>query len=78
MVWKFEKFKGDMTIYAQCPRCNFRYGASTFNYKTMETTITKEYNYCPMCGEYLCDDSESVNVIWNERDIDELYKIEGE
>ena len=27
MTWKYEKFKGDMAIYAICPICNFHYCA---------------------------------------------------
>lgn len=74
MKWIFEKFKGDMAIYAQCPKCNFKHNASIFDHTEMRSSITRQYKYCPMCGEYLYDDREEINVIWNERDIVELYK----
>ena len=72
--WKYEKFKGDGAIYAFCPNCNFHYNPSRLNTKTMQCELVFQYNYCPMCGEYLYDDSKNVNVTWNERDISELYE----
>ena len=52
MKWIFEKFKGDMAVYAICPRCGFYHCASSLN-PDMTTTITNQYKLCPMCGEYL-------------------------
>lgn len=43
------------------------------NYMNMRK-LFNDFKYCPMCGEYLYDDSESANVVWNERDVSELYK----
>lgn len=67
MQWVFEKFQGDGALYAFCPKCSFYYGAGVYD------QITKLYNFCPMCGEFLssCDE---FDLIWNERDIMELYK----
>ena len=72
--WKYERFKGDAAIYALCPKCNFHYDPSRFNSQTFQTDIVIQYKYCPMCGEYLYDDSENVDATWNERDISELYE----
>ena len=77
MVWEYEKFKGDAAIYAFCPKCNFHHCPSEMNTTTWESDILYQYNYCPICGEYLYDDkaeTDGVEVIWNERDIVELYK----
>ena len=74
MTWKYEKFKGDGAIYAFCPKCNFNHNPSRLNTSTMQCELGIQYNYCPMCGEYLYDETENVDVIWNERDIIELYK----
>ena len=78
MVWEYEKFKGDGAIYAFCPKCNFHHNPSRLNHKTMACDIRYQYNYCPICGEYLNDENfeDGVEVIWNERDIIELYKEE--
>lgn len=73
--WKYEKFKGDGAIYAFCPKCNFHYNPSRLNTETMQSELVIQYNYCPICGEYLYDDSESVSVTWNERNIEELYEL---
>lgn len=76
MVWKFEKFKGDMGIYATCPQCGYTYNVTTSpDFKTGEYSINRQYKYCPECGEYLYNENEEVDVDWNERDITELYKI---
>ena len=42
----------------------------------MKSEITYQYNYCPMCGEYLYDENaeNGIEITWNERDIVELYK----
>lgn len=76
MIWKYEKFKGDGAIYTFCPKCNFHYSHKGLNFKTGTVDITYQYNYCPICGEYLHDDNfeNGVDVVWNERDIMELYK----
>lgn len=73
MKWIFEKFKGDMAIYAICPQCGFYHSPSTLH-PDMTTTITNQYKICPMCGEYLYVDGDDVDVIWNQRSITELYK----
>lgn len=75
MIWRFEKFKGDCAIYATCPKCKYSYSTTTApNFKTGEYVIDIHYKYCPECGVYLYNNSEEINVIWNERDIVELYK----
>lgn len=76
MVWKYEKFKGDLAIYAFCPKCGFHHCPSRFDSKTMESDIAYQYNYCPICGEYLYNSNPDVDVIWNERNITELWEME--
>ena len=76
MVLVFEKFRGDMAIYATCPKCGFRHNPSQYNPKEGTTEIF-QYRYCPMCGIYLFDDKEELDIIWDERNIVELYG-EGE
>jgi hypothetical protein len=74
MVWKYEKFKGDGAIYAFCPKCGFYHNPSRLNTETMQCEIIYQYNLCPMCGTYLFDENPEAEVIWDERDIVELYK----
>ena len=77
MVWQYEKFKGDMAIYAFCPKCHFYHNASELNYEIMECEIVYQYYYCPMCGEYLYNDKaarDGVDITWNERRIEDLYR----
>lgn len=76
MVWKYEKFKGDGAIYAFCPKCGFYHNPSRcdFGAGNFVAEVKYQYNFCPMCGEYLYDDSPELYVDWNERDIMELYK----
>ena len=75
MVWEYEKFKGDGAIYVSCPKCGFHHCPSIFDYEIGKSVIKYQYNYCPICGEYLNDENfeSGVEVIWNERDIIELY-----
>ena len=47
---------------------------SRLNTQTMQSELVIQYKYCPMCGEYLYNGNENVDVVWNERDISELYK----
>lgn len=79
MVWAYEKFRGDAAIYAFCPKCGFHHNPSrmvTDDEGKWTTEIQYQYNYCPICGEYLNDENfeSGVEVIWNERDIIELYR----
>lgn len=80
MIWTYEKFKDNGAIYAFCPKCGFYHNPSRFlsNDKGLyKVQVTYQYNYCPMCGEYLYDDDiEHATCIWNERDIKELYSKE--
>ena len=60
MIWQYEKFKGDSAIYAFCPKCNFRHDPSDMEkdeYGKWNTVIKYQYNYCPICGEYLYNDN---------------------
>lgn len=76
MVWQYEKFKGDGAVYAFCPKCNFRHNPSRKDFGTFELSISYQYNYCPIYGEYLYDADAEENgfeVTWDQRDITELY-----
>ena len=81
MVWKYEKFKGDMAIYAFCQKCNFHHNPSslvTDEAGKRQSVINYQYRYCPICGEYLFDDNAETagyEVTWNEREIFALYNI---
>ena len=68
--WIFEKFKGDMAIYAICPICNFHYCAGD----TIKLRINNQYTYCPMCGEYLYEDTEEFEVIYNHEELEVLHE----
>lgn len=72
MKWRFEKFQGNMAIYAICPECGFMHNPSSCDRKTFKPSITTQYKYCPMCGNYLYDESDELDVIWNERNMQEL------
>jgi hypothetical protein len=79
MVWEYEKFRGDDAIYAFCPKCKFHHNPSkmvTGEDGRLTTEIQYQYNYCPICGEYLYNDIGTVDVTWDERNIEELYDIE--
>ena len=79
MVWEFEKFKGDTSIYATCPKCGFRHNPSEMvrdDDGKWNTEIHYQYKYCPMCGEYLYVAGEEISVTWDERDIYDLYNVE--
>lgn len=77
MSWKYEKLKGNAAVYAICSKCGFCYSCggmrSTTNGET-ETVLDKVYNYCPFCGSYENDDCDYADIIWNERDISELFQ----
>lgn len=77
MIWEYEKFRGDAAIYAFCPKCGFHHCPSRMDYETFKVEIVYQYNYCPVCGEYLYDENfyDGVEVIWDERDILELYNV---
>ena len=76
MKWKYEKFKGDMAVYAICPKCNFHHSSSVYNPHSGESVVQNPYTFCPLCGEFLFENYEEVNVIWNERNIFKLYEEE--
>lgn len=83
MVWEYEKFRGDAAIYAFCPKCKFHHNPSRLVDEDdghMTTKIMYQYNYCPICGEYLFDESADKNgfeITWNERNIEDLWAMEG-
>lgn len=70
LKWKYEKFKGDLAIYAFCPVCNYSHNPSRYEWSTGNTIIQNTMLFCPMCGEFLYDESE-IETIWNERDCKE-------
>lgn len=79
MVWKYEKFRGDGAVYAFCPKCNFHHNPSKYFPEERDTRVIYQYNYCPICGEYLYDADVETNgykTIWEVRDIAELHKEE--
>lgn len=73
MSWKFEKFKGDMAIYAICPYCDFSHNVRSFNLD-QGIKVTNQYNFCPICGHYLYVKDDYIDVIWEQRTISESYK----
>lgn len=80
MIWEYERFRGDAAIYAFCPKCGFHHNPSrmvTDEDGKWITEIQYQYNYCPLCGEYLHNENfeNGVEVTWNERDILELYEV---
>ena len=81
MIWTYEKFRGDAAIYAFCPKCGFHHNPSkmvTDEDGKWTSEVQYQYNYCPMCGERLYDENDAIEVIWNERNIEELYDIKIE
>ena len=81
MIWTYEKFRGDAAIYAFCPKCGFHHNPSkmvTDENGKWTSEVQYQYNYCPMCGEHLYDENDAIEVIWNERNIEELYDIKIE
>lgn len=80
MTWTYEKFRGDAAIYAFCPKCGFHHNPSRMEMEDgkFTTNILYQYNYCPICGEYLYDKNavdDGFEVTWDERDILELYNL---
>ena len=71
MKWQFEKFQGDMAIYAICPKCGFDHPVSTISdFFELKINSALLYNYCPMCGEKDETDhflTEEQEVVWNQR-----------
>ena len=65
MVWKYEKFRYDSAIYAFCPNCGFYHNPSELNLRTMTCDVVYQYNYCPVCGEYLYDENfeKGIDII---------------
>ena len=55
MFWDYVKYPRDVAIYAICPRCGFKHNPSFYNWATGRATIVRQFNYCPICGEYLRD-----------------------
>ena len=76
MQWIYEKFKGNMAIYAFCPVCRYSTDQSKFDHHSGNYIITNPFTFCPMCGEFLYDAGDECNVIWNERDIVEYFEDE--
>lgn len=72
MYWIFEKVRGDMAIYGICPKCGFYYVAGS----AFEKNRIGQYRYCPMCGEYLFNNTTKFAVIWDKRDIMDFRKID--
>ena len=55
MTWIYVKHSRDVAIYALCPKCGFEHNPSHYNWATGRTIIIRQFNYCPLCGEYLGD-----------------------
>lgn len=83
MVWEYEKFIGNMAIYALCPKCGYYHNPSSLSRDKDGGWIQEilyQYNYCPMCGEYLYDEDGEENgfeVTWNERNFYDFLSEEG-
>ena len=74
--WIFIKFKGDMAIYAACPKCKFIHAVSDIN-ANFEPVVTKQYRYCPMCGRYRYVKGSKISIEhYNNFDITQLYNGE--
>ena len=75
MKWHFEKFKGNMAVFAICPNCRFY---KNISYMTANAEVRIDpsniYHYCPNCGEKNESDynSENIDVVWNRRNFEEL------
>ena len=71
MKWYFEKFKGDMAIYAFCPKCGFEHTVSYIDFDmSIKIDPDKIYNYCPICGIKDETNHYEVNrhdIVWNQR-----------
>lgn len=79
-TWKYEKFKGDMGVYAICPVCNFAHGVGgkIFSTGELEIKISEEYIFCPMCGTFLHDTKNKAYervCAMNVRDVTDLYQM---
>ena len=72
--WKYEKFKGDMAIYAICPICNFNHHVGQVEFGSGDLVIDIQYLFCPACGEFLYNDEDS-DCIYNERSVEDLYEM---
>lgn len=72
--WQYEKFKGDMAIYAICPICNFIHHVGEKDFKTGELKVSEQYTFCPMCGTFLYSEGEA-SCTYNEKDVVELYQM---
>ena len=73
--WKYEKFKGDMAIYAICPICNFHHHVGQVEFGSGDLVIDIQYLFCPACGEFLYNDEDS-DCTYNERSVEDLYSME--
>lgn len=81
MEWDYIKYPRDVAVYAICPRCGFKHNPSFYNWATGKTTIVRQFNYCPLCGEYLGDPlfakKDFVKVIDYETKALDLIRISG-
>lgn len=74
MTWRYIKYSRDVAIYACCPNCGFKHNPSLYSWATGKTIVIKQFNYCPMCGEYLKDPNFKLNeeVKYEKMDYDGL------
>lgn len=81
MEWDYIKYPRDVAIYAICPRCGFKHNPSFYNWATGKTTIIRQFNYCPICGEHLGDPNFAkrgfVKVVDYETKEMDLVKVSG-
>lgn len=71
-TWIFEKFLGCSVIYAICPKCGFFHAVGS---AIQEYDGINQKRRCPKCGKYLYNNHRTVEVIWNERDIEALVNL---
>ena len=75
MNWIYEKIKGDMGIYAICPKCSFVHGCGQVDFKTGKIVIDDQYAFCPLCGTFLYSENDNPDITYNVRDMIEKFNI---
>ena len=77
MMWEYEKFNGDMALYAFCKSCNYHHADGKYNFKNQEWEVYDSFRFCPICGTPMNHLTEDYTMIWNERDLMDLLNPDG-